>query len=135
MRFPLTIGKKKWEPHTRLPVCSLREALVYYLDIDVPPKQSFFKQVVDNGCVDDDGEDLDQLATLAEVSEVLVLHAISILFSWGLHMHFISFTLKLFRNNFLGIHSCHKYPVKSCYITVTLLLLTSPYITHSKYSQ
>ena len=44
----------------------MRDALIYYLDIDTPPGQSFFKQLVVNSCVDDEN-DLKEVINLSKV--------------------------------------------------------------------
>ena len=66
MFFCFSGVSKIWEPDERIPTCTLREALTYFLDLTTPPSQVILQQMTK--FVSNDYE----LARLEKLSQVFV---------------------------------------------------------------
>lgn len=67
--------EKSWEPHERLPACSLKTLLTRFLDLTTPPSRQLLTLLA-SFC--DDKEDEDRMYLLANVSMCLASKCISL---------------------------------------------------------
>lgn len=69
---------KSWEPHERLPVCSLRTLLTRFLDITTPPTRQLLTLLATFCENKDDEERLNVLANVRKLPKRNAWHLISI---------------------------------------------------------
>lgn len=58
------IGGEGWQTDSRLPACSLTQALTFLLDITTPPSQSFLHKLSQLTKMEDDRQRLLELASV-----------------------------------------------------------------------
>lgn len=124
----------QWKPYKRLPACSLREGLTYFLDIRTPPSKLFLRRLAQYAQKPEEQEALEKLSKTANEYDEWKRNNLPTLFGVlsqfpsvrGLPSSFLLSQLPLLQQRFYSISSSQEAHPNEIHVTYAVVQYVTP---------